>query len=180
MRRNIFDPLGASSAELSCQIPDLAQHARGYQQKFSPLGLFLYLAIDRALLERSEAGQYRLRPVYMNGAAYGGLIGTARGFARFLQDQLRARPALFGAETRKLFFSPQTNSRGESIPTTLGWHCGLAWGVPYYGKPGGGPGFQSNLRVYPDLGLASVWLANRTGASESPINKFTDELDSMQ
>jgi CubicO group peptidase (beta-lactamase class C family) len=177
MRRNIFDQLGAGSAELSCRIPDLDRHARGYQQKYSPLGLFLYLAIDRTLLEGTEAGQYRLRPVYMNGPAYGGLIGTAHGFARFLQDQLRTKPALFGANTRELFFSPQRNSRGETITTTLGWHGGQAWGVPYYGKPGGGPGFQSNLRVYPNLGIASVWLANRTGVSEPSINKLADELD---
>jgi CubicO group peptidase (beta-lactamase class C family) len=179
MRRNIFEPLGASPAELGCEIPDLDQHARGYQPKYTPLGLFVALTIDRSLLERTEAGRYRLRPVYMNGPAYGGLIGTARGFARFLQDQLRARPVLFGKPTRQLFFAAQRDSRGQAIETTLGWHRGEVAGVPFYGKPGGGPGFQSNVRVYPTRGIATVWLANQTGVSEGPINRFTDELDRL-
>ncbi|HEX5690171.1 MAG TPA: serine hydrolase domain-containing protein, partial [Roseiflexaceae bacterium] len=177
LRRNVFEPLGIGPADLSCQIADIEQHARGYQPKYSPVGLFLSLMVDRSLLERTEAGRYRIHPVYMNGPAYGGLIGTARGFARFLQDQIRARPLAMPEETRQLFFSSQQNNRGEAIETTLGWHRGQVAGVPYYGKPGGGPGFQSNLRVYPSRGIATVWLANQTGVSAGTINRFADELD---
>ena len=65
----------------------------------------------------------------------------------------------------------------EAVETTLGWHRGQLAGTPYFGKPGGGPGFQSNLRVYPLRGLATVWLANQTSISEGPINRLTDALD---
>jgi hypothetical protein len=94
-----------------------------------------------------------------------------------LQDQLQPRPILFGAETKALFFSPQQNNRGQEIETTLGWHRGQVVGVPYYGKPGGGPGFCSNLRLYPDRSIATAWLVNETGISEEPINKLADALD---
>jgi D-alanyl-D-alanine carboxypeptidase len=177
MRQHIFEPLSASPEELSCLIPDPAHHAQGYQKKYSLLGLFLYLMMDKALLGETEAGRFRIRPVYMNGPAYGGVIGTARGFARFLQDQLRAKPVLFNAETKRLFYAHQKNDRGEDIETTLGWHKGRLANVPYYGKPGGGPGFQSNIRIYPDRAIATVWLINETGVSESTINTFTDRLD---
>lgn len=177
MRTHVFEPLGIPQAELNCLIPDLARHARGYQRKYSLLGLFLYLAMDRRLLEGSEAGRFRLKPVYMNGPAYGGLNGTARAFGRFLQDQLRDDPVLLDSATRALFFSPQRNNRGQELVTTLGWHRGRVGDVPYYGKPGGGPGFHSNLRIYPSAGLATVWLANETAVSEAPINRFGDWLD---
>ncbi|MBI1881667.1 MAG: serine hydrolase [Chloroflexi bacterium] len=177
MRQHIFDPLNTSPEEMSCLIPDPAHHAQGYQKKYSLLDLFLYLMMDKALLGETEAGRFRIRPVYMNGPAYGRLIGTARGFARFLQDQLRAKPILFNADTKRLFYAHQKNNRGEDIETTLGWHRGRLANVPYYAKPGGGPGFQSNIRIYPDRAMATAWLINETGVSESAINTFTDRLD---
>ncbi len=133
--------------------------------------------MDTTLLGATEAGRFALCPVYMNGPAYGGLIGTARGFARFLQDQLRAQPLLFTAATKRLFYAHQKTNRGQEIATTLGWHRGQLATVRYYGKPGGGPGFRSNIRVYPERGLATVWFINETGTNEGPINHFTDVLD---
>jgi hypothetical protein len=133
--------------------------------------------VDKKLRGGTESGWFRLRPTYMNGPAYGGLIGTARGLARFLQDQLRLKPILFGADTKALFFSPQQNNYGQEIETTLGWHRGQVAGVLYYGKPGGGPGFRSNLRLYPDRSIATAWLVNETGISDEPCNKLADALD---
>jgi CubicO group peptidase (beta-lactamase class C family) len=176
LRQNVFQPLNIGQAELDCLIPDLTQHARGYQ-KISLLGLMLYLMLDGKVRGGTARGWFRLKPVYMNGPAYGGLIGRARGFAPFLQDQLRPEPILFGAATKALFFSPQKNNQGQEIETTLGWHRGQVADLPYYGKPGGGPGFRSNLRIYPDRSIATVWLMNETGISEGPCNQLSDTLD---
>jgi D-alanyl-D-alanine carboxypeptidase len=101
MRQNIFEPLGAGREELNCFISDPTHHAQGYQKKYSLLGLFLYFMMDKTLIEGTKSGWFGLRPVYMNGPAYGGLIGTARGFAKFLQDQLRAKPILFNPKIPK-------------------------------------------------------------------------------
>ncbi len=177
MRQNVFATLRINQAEMNCVIPDATQKARGYQHRYSLLSILAPLLMDKTLLEATEARWVRLRPVYMNGAAYGGLIGTAHGFSLFLQDQLREKPLLFSPETRKLFFSQQKNNHGKDIETTLGWHTGRVTDIQYYGKPGGGPGFQSNLRVYPARGIASVWFVNATGVSEGAINRFTDTLD---
>jgi D-alanyl-D-alanine carboxypeptidase len=178
LNENIFAPLCISSNELSCRVPRLSRHARGYQPKYTLLGLFLYLMMDRSLISAGHGARFRLRPVYMNGSAYGGLVGTARGFAKFLQDQLRPQPRLFTSATRSLFFSHQKTSRGLETNMTLGWRIGRLSDVLYYGKPGGGPGFQSNVRVYPERGIATAWLMNQTAASERPIARFTDALDS--
>ena len=179
MRQYIFEPLGISKEELNCVIPDHEQHAQGYQKKYSLLGVLLYLLMDKALLSESESGRFCVRPVYMNGPAYGGLIGTVRGFGKFLSDQLRPNPVIFSKKTKDLFYSHQKNSIGEDIETTLGWHRGQVEGVSYYGKPGGGPGYRSNMRVYPSKGIATVWLANETGVSESTMNALSARLDHM-
>jgi CubicO group peptidase (beta-lactamase class C family) len=66
LRGHLFAPLGIAPVELDCVLPDLAHHAAGYQKKYSLLGLFLYLMMDRRLLAGSEAGRFKLKPVYMN------------------------------------------------------------------------------------------------------------------
>jgi CubicO group peptidase (beta-lactamase class C family) len=52
---------------------------------------------------------------YVNGAAFGGLVGNAGGFGKFLQDQLRPHSALFVDATRQLFYTPQRTKKGKSI-----------------------------------------------------------------
>ncbi len=177
MRDRMFRPLGIPGKEMSCVIPDLEKHACGHLKRWSLLGLLMPLMMDKVVFDASAAGRRRFKPVLMNGPAYGGLIGTARAFGTFLQDLLRDDSRLLGAEAKTLFFSEQVDSSGRTMPTTLGWHRGALDGTPYYGKPGGGPGFQSNIRLYPQQGIASAWLANEAAASEKPVNAVSDAVD---
>lgn len=177
MRKNLLDPMGISKEEIDFEISGSDKLACGHLRKFSALGILMPFLMDREVLAERASDRIRFRPVYMNGAPYGGLIGTARALARFVQDQLRSSSILFGDETKKLFYSDQKDSRGHRIETTLGWHRGKLSGFEFYGKPGGGPGFQSNMRIYPANGIGTVWLANETAVSEGPIHKFTDNLD---
>jgi len=142
------------------------------------MSFFFSFIGDKKFQGDPEKNWIGLKPVYMNGPGYGGLIGTTRGLSKFLKDMMREKPILFGAETKRLFFTLQKNSSGAEIETTMGWHRGNLNGVSYFGKPGGGPGFNSNVRIYPAKGVASVWLINCMNAlSESPINEFSDRID---
>ena len=156
---------------------DLERHATGYQAKISLLGLSLYFMMDRRMLGDTVQGRFSLLPVYMNGPAYGGLICTATGLARFLQDLLRAKPRLFSATTRDLFLTKQLTNGGDDTGMTLGFRTGRLGNDMYYGKPGGGPGFRSNVRIYPHRGIAVAWLANETGISENEMNSISDLVD---
>jgi D-alanyl-D-alanine carboxypeptidase len=80
--------------------------------------------IDRKFLGEYEGKWLRLKSHYLNGPAFGGLVGAARGFSRFLQDQLRTESVLFGPETKRLLETRQTDGAGRPIPMTLGWHVG--------------------------------------------------------
>jgi CubicO group peptidase (beta-lactamase class C family) len=156
---------------------DAKRHATGYQTKVSVLGLSLYLMMDRRMIADSLQGRFSLLAVYMNGPAYGGLICTATGFARFLQDLLRANPQLFSATTRDLLLTKQLTNGGHETGMTLGFRIARLGNDMYYGKPGGGPGFRSNVRIYPHRGIAVAWLANETGASENEMNSISDLVD---
>lgn len=105
----------------------------------------------------------RIEPHCVNGAAFGGLVGTCRGFGAFLRDQLRLRSVLFTDTTRELFFTQQKAANGSLVPMTPGWHVGQSGNTRFYFKEGGGGGFHCMMRVYRDAGIASVVMANATG-----------------
>jgi CubicO group peptidase (beta-lactamase class C family) len=159
---NIIDRLGIASSELGYRIPPNGAHATGYLEKYSFANLLKFFLFDRALIGQYEGRWLSIRDHYPNGPAFGGLIGTAGAFARFLRDQLQPQSVLFGNETRQLFYT-QARTSGEPIPMIFGWHVGARSGVPFFYKEGGGGGFHSMMRLYPKEGAGSVIMTNATG-----------------
>lgn len=111
---------------------------------------------------------------YLNGPAFGGLVGTAKGFGKFLQDQLRPRSALFSELMRSLFYAPQQTTGGTPVAMTLGWHIGDLDGTRFFYKEGGGGGFHSMMRVYPGDGIGTVVMTNATGFD---VRRLLDAID---
>lgn len=159
----VFAPLGIAAEELGYSIPDARRHAHGYLKKYSFMNLAKRLLIDREFIGDYEGPWLRIEPHYLNGPAFGGLVGTARGFGRLLQDQLRPRSALFDAATRDLLYAPQRVTSGRLVPMTLGWHIGELQGVQFFYKEGGGGGFHCEMRLYPARSVATVLMTNATG-----------------
>ena len=175
VRGNILQPLRLSAQEMDFVIPDESRHAKGYLKKYSLMNLVKGFVIDRKLLGGYEGHWLRLNSHYLNGPAFGGLIGTARGFSRFLQDQLRSESVLFGLETKRLLETRQTDGAGRPIPMTTGWHVGETHSVAYFFKEGGGGGFHCEMRIYPTMGIATVVMANSTEFSSTA---FLNRVDS--
>ena len=121
------------------------------------------LLIDRDLVGDYSGPWLEVRSHYLNGPAFGGLVGIAGGFGTFRQDQLRERSVLFNDTTRRLFYAQQQTTRGTAVGTTLGWHIGDRDGTRFFCKEGGGGGFHSMMRVYPDNGVGTVVMTNATG-----------------
>ena len=162
VERSVLAPLGITGRDLGYVITEPAHHASGYLEKYSLINLVKGFLIDRAYVDRYEGRWLRIHTHYLNGPAFGGLVGTAAGFGRFLQDQLQPRSVLMSAETQRLFYQEQQTTSGRPVPMTLGWHIGNLNGVRYYFKEGGGGGFHSMMRVYRDQGVASAIVANAT------------------
>jgi D-alanyl-D-alanine carboxypeptidase len=182
IRGSIIQPLRLSAQEMDFVIPDESRHANGYLKKYSLMNLVKGFVIDRKFLGGYEGRWLRLNSHYLNGPAFGGLIGTARGFSRFLQDQLRTESVLFGLETKRLLETQQTDGAGRPIPMTPGWHVGETHGAAYFFKEGGGGGFHSEMRIYPTRGIATVVLANSTEFSSTGFLNRVDRtfLESRQ
>lgn len=173
IRGNILQPLRLSAQEMDFVIPDESRHANGYLKKYSLMNLVKGFFIDRKFLGGYEGHWLRLNSHYLNGPAFGGLIGTARGFSRFLQDQLRTESVVLGRDTKRLLETRQTDGSGRPIPMTPGWHVGETHGVTYSFKEGGG-GFHCEMRIYPTREIATVVLANSTEFSSTGLLNRVD------
>lgn len=159
----ILRPLAVTPRELGYVVADPAHHATGYLEKYSLMNLVKGFLLDRDLTGGYTGPWLELGGHYLNGPAFGGLVGTARGFGTFLQDQLRPRSALLDDATRRLLYAPQHTTHGSAIAMTLGWHIGDLGGRRCFYKEGGGGGFHSMMRVYPTSGIATVVMTNATG-----------------
>ena len=174
VRDHILQRLGITPQELGYVVPDFQNHAKGYLEKYSFMNLVKRLVVSSELIGGYEGRWLRLNDHYVDGAAFGGLVGTAEGFGKFLQDQLRPHSAIFGDTTRRLFYAPQRINKGMSIPVTLGWHIGTVNGVRFFYKEGGGGGFHSMMRVYPSAAIGTIIMTNATGFN---VRKLLDEVD---
>lgn len=177
VRQNILKPLQIKPADLDFVIHDFENHATGYLSSLSMINWIKSLLIDEGFWGESENGWVRIHPHYLNGPAFGGLIGNARGFAAILNDLLKEEPILLKSETLRLMLTQQTLSSGKAVPMTNGWHTGILKGVPFAYKEGGGMGYHSELRIYPTLGLATVLMVNKTMLdTKQTLNTIDAEL----
>jgi hypothetical protein len=143
-------------------IPDFTNHAKGYLGKYSMMNLLKGFITDSNIGGGYEGKWRAVKSHYVNGPAFGGLIGSAKSFACFLQDQLRESSVVLNSEFRELFYKEQKNNLGVPIGMTLGWHIGNLRGVRYFLKEGGGGGFHSEMRKYPTKQSPSVIRVNST------------------
>lgn len=171
---HVLRPLGITPGELGYTVPEGRGHAHGYLEKYSVINLVKGFLIDRTLIGGYEGRWLRVQDHYPNGAAFGGLVGTARGFGTFLQDQLRPHSTLLGDATRQLLYTPDRTNDGSETAMTLGWHIERRHGDRVFFKEGGGGGFHSLMRVYRSAGLATVVMTN---ATRFDVRALLDSLD---
>ena len=179
VERELLAPLGIGAHELGYSL-DPADTASGYLEKWSWLNLLKRFVIDSAYIDhyegdRHEGSWLKIRAHYVDGPAFGGLIGTTAAFGTWLADLLGESRTLPGA-ARAWLFEQQHLTSGEPVSMTLGWHIGTLDGARHYFKEGGGGGFHSMMRLYPERGLGSIIIGNATGFR---AGKALDELDRL-
>jgi CubicO group peptidase (beta-lactamase class C family) len=173
---HILRPLQLQPADLGYTVVDPERQATGHLERYSLMNLVKGLLIDPALVGESTGRWVAIRPHYVNGAAFGGLVGTARAFGRFLQDQLGDVSVVLRGEGRRLLYDSQAARSTHASPMTLGWHVAQVNGHRCFYKEGGGAGFHCLMRLYPDLPLGTVIMTNATAA---PVHRMLDETDRM-
>jgi CubicO group peptidase (beta-lactamase class C family) len=175
IRENILKPLNIKSSELDFTITDPYQHAKGYIKQLSISNAVLGFLIDKPKYMGKTEGKWNsFKDNYVNGVSYGGLIGVPNAFVKYIQELLKPNCKLITNDYKKMLFTENYTSNNKASGMCLSWFSGQLNGKQYFAHTGGGGGYYCEIRIYPDLGIGSVVMFNRTGMTDE---KYLDKLD---
>jgi CubicO group peptidase (beta-lactamase class C family) len=167
VRGALLAPAGMSATGYSHR--DGAECATGFVRLPRPLTPALRATLPPGIVGDRYGSYAALRPFRVTGAGYGGLIGTAPDAARLLRLHL-ADGTIDG--TRIL--EPATaramrtvDTPGKPFDLGLGWFrrpCDRDAEPEFVEHWGTGGGYWNAMRLYPDLGVGIVVMANTTHA----------------
>jgi CubicO group peptidase (beta-lactamase class C family) len=167
VREHLLIPLGMRQTDFVYREETAPEAATGYQPRWQVLTPLLRLMLPRGILGETRGRFVALRRFYVNGPAYGGLIGPVTDAARLLHLHLSG-----GTVDGRRLLSPetvaamrQTSATGRQRDVGLGWFRGRAdsqRGETFWEHLGGGVGFWTLMRLYPDEGLGVVVMGNVT------------------
>ena len=176
IEQHILEPLGVQN-RLGFERQQHWNIATGYHKTFSVGNLLLGILLDKKrFMGESTEGWKSFLPFYINGSAYGGLLGTPGAYIIFAQHLLKNESRLLSQAGRQEMWRENTLLNGKSAGMSLGWFKGNLDGRAYACHAGGGGGFYCEIRVYTESGLGSVVFMNRSGFSDE---RFLDKADAI-
>lgn len=186
---HILQPLGMTQTAF-LYTPALADHeARGSQplvHVYTPLLPFL---LDPGALIRERTGRTLwMNRIYIDPLPSSGLIGSAPDVARLLlaylnDGELAGAHILSPQSVALMTHDSQVLGEGPNMAAYPRGRHGMGWYViPEAGRvrlqhDGGGPGFATTLRLYPEEGLGIAILANGTDLDRDGISLRLAEID---
>jgi len=148
-----------------------AYHRSGIQ------GIILGFLMDKKkFTDPKIEGFIPFKKINLNGSAHGGLLSSANGLNLFLQELLSPESTILSQDMKHRMFQEQLLSNGKASGHSLGWFSGSLNGINYVHHPGGGGGFYLEMRIYPEKGIATYLLTNKSGFSDQRI---LDKLDAQ-
>jgi len=175
IRRQIIQPLNIDLKHLDFIIHEDKKHAKGYHMRkafsYAILGLFFD---KRKFIGETEGKWASFKNMYVNGPSYGGLIGTPDAFMKYIQELLKSESSIISPEFKKMLFEENHTEDGKATGMCLAWFTGQLNGKQYFNHAGGGGGYYCEIRIYPEQGLGSVIMFNRSGMKDE---RFLDKVD---
>jgi CubicO group peptidase (beta-lactamase class C family) len=167
VREHLLKPLGMSRTDFVYRNDLLCDAAVGYQARWHPMTLLLPFVIPKGILGQAIGRYIAFRRFNVDGAAYGGLIGPVEDAARFACLHLN-NGLLDGTRvlsTDAIGAMQRITATGPKLEVGLGWfreRSDRAPGPRYLEHLGGGAGFWSDVRIYPNESRGVVVMGNST------------------
>jgi CubicO group peptidase (beta-lactamase class C family) len=185
VRDLVLEPAGMRRTGFTYEECGDRPGATGYQRLPAP-----FTPLVRAFLPDGVPGPrygpfLTYRPFYVDGAAYGGLVGGVADVARLALVHLGG-----GTIDGTRLLSPRTTAAMRTVTAHgrrrdfgLGWYrpSRRRGGPAYVEHLGGGSGFFTVLRLYPDEGLGICLMGNATRYDhESIAGAIVANLDAIR
>ncbi len=165
VRAQLLEPLGMTTTDFVYRADMAPRAATGYHPRFNVSTPLLRLMTPAGIFDHRVGKFWALSRFCVQGAPYGGLIGTVSDAARFLDLHLDpgAHPGVLSEQA--VIAMQQTTARGRKLDVGLGWfrrHSDPPDSGHYWEHLGGGGGFFNTMRTYPELKLSLVAMGNAT------------------
>jgi CubicO group peptidase (beta-lactamase class C family) len=175
----VLNPLGMTATGYG--YTSAAPRAVGYVRMARAVRPVLVRILPKGVVG-PQVGRYTsLNPFLVNGAAYGGLVGTAADASRLAAAHAAAatdpHPVLGQGDIEEM---RTIRARGKRFDHGIGWFRKPADAtrspafVEHYGTGGG---FWNAMRIYPENRLALVAMANTTAAWD--VDRLFTQLKSL-
>lgn len=178
----ILVPLGMDRTGFAYPVSGERERATAYQPLPKPLTPLFRAAMPEGVVG-SRYGRYvTFDPFYVNGPAYGGLVGSAEEAARIVllhQNQGRVDGTrLLSPEAVEMM--QQIAPRGGKRDFGLGWFRpreASKRGLTFVEHLGGGAGFWNVMRLYPEEAIGVVIMGNTTGYDHDSLLRAIVSVD---
>jgi CubicO group peptidase (beta-lactamase class C family) len=164
LREELLAPLGMAHTGFTYAETGPERPATGYQRLPAGLTPLLRAVLPTGIIAGRYSGYVAYHPFYVMGAPYGGLVGDAADAARVALLHLGD-----GAVDGTRLLSPRaaadmrhTLARGGPTDVGLGWFRPSGGRTDFVEHLGGGSGFFSVMRLYPDRDVGVVMMGNTT------------------
>lgn len=155
--------------------------ATGYQPRRSMITPLFRLMLPEGIIGERSGRFLALHRFLVDGPAYGGLLGSAADAARFMaahlnQGEFEGGRLLSPSSVRAM---QTVQARGRKLDVGYGWFRRGAErrGATHWEHLGGGGGFWSMMRVYPERGVAVLSMGNSTRYDHAAIAAAALERD---
>ena len=185
IQQHILDVLDMHRTGFSYERMQDLDTATGYVRSLSMMGILGRFLVDRRVFGASRKGYTAFHHFLIDGAPYGGLLGSVTDLGNFMNaylgdgtyngHRLLERPSI--AE----MLTPQRDNHGEVISTGghdvpgsigLGWHLNGSEETQYCYHLGGGAGYRSEVRIYPNLSYGICVMGNETSYDTGAITSI--------
>ena len=172
---NIIERLDLEANDLGFEINDPGEHATGYIRQISFSNMLLGLFIDKQKYMAKPEGRWQpFKDYYVNGPSYGGLIGTANAFVKYVQELIKPDCSILSSDLKKKLFTENFTRDNKPTGMCMSWFSGRLDRKQYFAHAGGGGGYYCEIRLYPDFEMGSVIMFNRTGMKDA---RFLNSVD---
>jgi CubicO group peptidase (beta-lactamase class C family) len=167
VRSNILSPLGMTSTDFVYRDDMAPRAATGYHPRFNVMTPLLRRMVPAGIFDHRIGRLWAFSRFCVQGAPYGGLVGTVHDAARFLRLHLAGIdvPSSSVLSPEGIAAMQLPTARGRKLDVALGWFHRRAdkdIGNRYWEHLGGGAGFFNTMRIYPELKLGLVAMGNLT------------------